>query len=231
MKKIFLIFGLTLLLSAALIALAMTGEVIKDPVCGMEIDPAKAAATIEGKGGALYFCSDQCKEAFYSNPTAYVTQEELDHLGIDVKASAPRVSTESAAPAEAKAAESASCEECPNNVKAQKPKTCPGGCGQTRVKAINDFHVVMWPMETAVAEGNIAVVRAGCENLASKKNAVMKAECPEGIQPEAFKKARADWGAKVDALVSACRSGDDESIQKAFDDMHVAYEALDHMAR
>lgn len=231
MKKIFLILGLNILLSATLIALAITREIIKDPVCGMEVDPAKAAAVIEGKEGALYFCSKQCKEAFWANPSAYVAQEELDRLGIDVVAGAPRVNTESAVPVEVKAAESASCEECPNNLKAQKPKTCPGGCGQTRVKAINEFHVVMWPMEAAVAEGNLDPVKGGYNELAAKKDEVMKAECPEGIQLEAFEKARADLGAKVDALVSACQSGDDESIKKAFDDMHVAYEALDHTAR
>ena len=34
-----------------------------DPVCGMEIDPASAAAT-RGGGVTYYFCSQQCAEQF-----------------------------------------------------------------------------------------------------------------------------------------------------------------------
>ena len=37
---------------------------VRDPVCGMEIDPDKAAATVERDGETVYFCSLGCKERF-----------------------------------------------------------------------------------------------------------------------------------------------------------------------
>jgi Cu+-exporting ATPase len=42
-----------------------------DPVCGMEIEPAKAVATRLVGGTTLFFCSPTCLEAFDRNPTAY----------------------------------------------------------------------------------------------------------------------------------------------------------------
>src|SRR5437763_13730969 len=34
----------------------------KDPVCGMSVDPAKAAGKVEHGGRAYYFCSKRCAE-------------------------------------------------------------------------------------------------------------------------------------------------------------------------
>ncbi len=48
---------------------------VKDPVCGMEIDPkdpAVAARKVVYEGTAYYFCSDECKKNFQNDPTAYV---------------------------------------------------------------------------------------------------------------------------------------------------------------
>ena len=44
----------------------------KDPVCGMDVDPAKAAATSEYAGDRYYFCSEPCKQAFDANPTEFI---------------------------------------------------------------------------------------------------------------------------------------------------------------
>jgi YHS domain-containing protein len=35
-----------------------------DPVCGMEVDPAKAKYKTLYKGKVYYFCSSMCKEEF-----------------------------------------------------------------------------------------------------------------------------------------------------------------------
>jgi YHS domain-containing protein len=40
----------------------------KDPVCGMEVDPDRAAATAEYQGETYYFCSPGCKAAFEKEP-------------------------------------------------------------------------------------------------------------------------------------------------------------------
>ncbi len=43
-----------------------------DPVCGMKVDEKNAKATSEHNGQKVYFCSDQCKQAFDRNPDQYV---------------------------------------------------------------------------------------------------------------------------------------------------------------
>ena len=42
-----------------------------DPVCGMDVDPAKAAGKREYKGKTYYFCSDHCVKKFDSHPEEY----------------------------------------------------------------------------------------------------------------------------------------------------------------
>ena len=46
---------------------------MKDPVCGMQVDPAKAAGTSEHQGQTHYFCSKGCKAKFDANPGHYVS--------------------------------------------------------------------------------------------------------------------------------------------------------------
>ena len=43
----------------------------KDVVCGMQVDPAKAAGTSRHAGKTYYFCSKACKAKFDSNPADY----------------------------------------------------------------------------------------------------------------------------------------------------------------
>ena len=49
-----------------------TTAVVKDPVCGMDIDAATAAGHSEYKGQTHYFCATACKEKFASAPEQYV---------------------------------------------------------------------------------------------------------------------------------------------------------------
>ena len=44
----------------------------RDPVCGMMVDPAKAAAHAEHKGEAYYFCAKGCAQKFSANPEKYL---------------------------------------------------------------------------------------------------------------------------------------------------------------
>lgn len=44
----------------------------KDPVCGMSVDPATAAATREYNGTDYYFCNPGCAAKFEQNPTQYL---------------------------------------------------------------------------------------------------------------------------------------------------------------
>ena len=43
----------------------------RDVVCGMQIDPAKAAGTSQFNGKTYYFCSQACKAKFDANPAQY----------------------------------------------------------------------------------------------------------------------------------------------------------------
>ncbi|HJX12149.1 MAG TPA: heavy metal translocating P-type ATPase, partial [Dehalococcoidales bacterium] len=44
---------------------------VKDPVCGMEIDPKSAAATEKYQGKTYHFCSEDCHKKFKATPEKY----------------------------------------------------------------------------------------------------------------------------------------------------------------
>jgi Cu+-exporting ATPase len=44
---------------------------VKDPVCGMEIEPATAAASEEYQGETYYFCSESCHQQFVQTPERF----------------------------------------------------------------------------------------------------------------------------------------------------------------
>lgn len=50
-------------------------ELAKDPVCGMDVDEEKAAATSEYKGKTYHFCCNACKAAFDKDPEKYAKGE------------------------------------------------------------------------------------------------------------------------------------------------------------
>jgi len=47
---------------------------VKDLVCGMQVDEKKPAATSSHKGKTYYFCSAACKATFEKNPEKVATQ-------------------------------------------------------------------------------------------------------------------------------------------------------------
>lgn len=52
---------------------------VKDPVCGMDIDPETAAGESEYEGQTYYFCSLGCKKSFDKEPEKYLGQSEQGH--------------------------------------------------------------------------------------------------------------------------------------------------------
>jgi Cu+-exporting ATPase len=44
----------------------------KDVVCGMQVDPTKAAGHSEYEGKTYYFCALGCKRKFDANPGQYL---------------------------------------------------------------------------------------------------------------------------------------------------------------
>ena len=51
--------------------------VVKDPVCGMTVDPAKAAASSEYRAMTYFFCSAGCKKKFDSAPDMYLSPSQI----------------------------------------------------------------------------------------------------------------------------------------------------------
>ncbi len=45
---------------------------MKDPVCGMGVDPKHATDVSKFKGKAYYFCSSNCKQEFENDPKKFV---------------------------------------------------------------------------------------------------------------------------------------------------------------
>ena len=46
----------------------------KDPVCGMRVNPASAAASEDYAGRTYYFCSRTCHERFEAKPELYAAR-------------------------------------------------------------------------------------------------------------------------------------------------------------
>ncbi len=53
--------------------------IVKDPVCGMEIEPATAYGKTEYADQTFYFCSKHCEEEFKKNPEKYASKEPEKH--------------------------------------------------------------------------------------------------------------------------------------------------------
>jgi heavy metal translocating P-type ATPase len=97
----------------------MTRERVRDPVCGMDVDPANATARVEYEGTSYYFCSARCVETFRKNPWGVL---EKTAAGGDAHAEQDA--------AERRAALSAGkyiCPMCPG-VESEGPDACPK-CG------------------------------------------------------------------------------------------------------
>ncbi|WP_299332152.1 XdhC family protein [Haloplanus sp.] len=47
-----------------------------DPVCGMTVDPADAAASVDHDGETYHFCCGGCAESFRTDPAAYLADDE-----------------------------------------------------------------------------------------------------------------------------------------------------------
>ncbi|MEL6319006.1 MAG: YHS domain-containing protein, partial [Pseudomonadota bacterium] len=50
-----------------------SGEVARDPVCGMIVDPAAGKPSLEHAGRVIHFCCEGCRRKFAADPEAYRT--------------------------------------------------------------------------------------------------------------------------------------------------------------
>jgi YHS domain-containing protein len=54
---------------------------VKDPVCGMDVDPKTTVDKSEYQKKTYYFCSPGCKKAFDLEPQKYIPKAESSHSG------------------------------------------------------------------------------------------------------------------------------------------------------
>lgn len=71
-RLIAMLAAVALVLAAGVIAQQKSAETAIDPVCGMTVTKAKAAATFDYKGTTYYFCSTGCKDSFAKDPEKYL---------------------------------------------------------------------------------------------------------------------------------------------------------------
>jgi len=92
---------------------------VKDPVCGMIVEPARAAGKAEYKGQTYYFCNPRCEQKFRAEPQRYV--------GAKPSAETPTGKTGSPGPPKAAPKQIYICPMDPE-VRQQGPGACPK-CG------------------------------------------------------------------------------------------------------
>jgi len=97
-------------------------EVVKDPVCGMQVDPAKAAGQSQYQGRTYTFCSLGCKTKFDLDPAQYSSDTALLPLSL-----AAELRTATKPLASAPTSGKYTCPMHPE-VQADKPGSCPK-CG------------------------------------------------------------------------------------------------------
>jgi len=67
-----------------------TAEKMKDPVCGMNVDPARAEFSSEYQDRIYYFCSRSCKEKFEEIPQVFLEgEQESDKLKAESDSKGP----------------------------------------------------------------------------------------------------------------------------------------------
>src|SRR6266550_2363795 len=91
-----------------------------DPICGMTVDPATAAASFEYEGKCYYFCSTHCLRKFRENPERFAHKQ----ANMTQVHDAPHMK------ADAHPLETAAAYTCPmhTEVRQDKPGSCPR-CG------------------------------------------------------------------------------------------------------
>ena len=53
---------------------------VTDPVCGMHVDPARAASHWDYQGTRYYFCNPRCRERFEADPEKYLRPETVKSM-------------------------------------------------------------------------------------------------------------------------------------------------------
>jgi P-type Cu+ transporter len=110
---------------------AKSATTVKDPVCGMDVEPSTARHKLDHAGRTYYFCCASCLEKFRAHPNEYLEPRPASAAGLQiiniVPAAAKETLTQKGSPATASPASAYICPMCPE-VRSAKPDACPR-CG------------------------------------------------------------------------------------------------------
>ncbi|QBY55797.1 heavy metal translocating P-type ATPase (plasmid) [Cupriavidus oxalaticus] len=68
-------------------------QYVRDPVCGMEVSPGEAAASVEADHKRYWFCSRRCHQAFLANPAQYIPPPSAEDTPAGASISPPATAT------------------------------------------------------------------------------------------------------------------------------------------
>jgi Cu+-exporting ATPase len=110
-------------------ALSKSATLAKDPVCGMNVDPATAKHRLEHAGKSYYFCCGGCAEKFKADPEKYLAPASSSLVTLGGAAVRPAPFPLIALSEQPSKADSTNyvCPMCPE-VRTDKPGPCPS-CG------------------------------------------------------------------------------------------------------
>src|SRR5262245_59340698 len=101
-----------------------------DPVCGMTVDPQRAAGSFDYEGKTCFFCAPGCLEKFKADPEKYLAPQPVTPVGIQRAKNFPDSSEPSATSRDAEK----SGQRWPRSVEYTCPmhpeivRDAPGGC-------------------------------------------------------------------------------------------------------
>src|ERR1700733_4332643 len=100
----------------------------RDPVCGMNVNPATAEHISQYDGDNYYFCCAACAHKFKAEPQKYLSQKSLEPSGLVTLGSGPQLASPRPEP-EQSGKVSFVCPMCPE-VRESRAGACPS-CGMS----------------------------------------------------------------------------------------------------
>ena len=110
---------------------AKSATTVKDPVCGMDVEPSTARHKLDHAGKTYYFCCASCLEKFRAHPDEYLKPRPASAAGLQIINIAPATPRETLphtdSPSTPSSASAYICPMCPE-VRSAGPAACPR-CG------------------------------------------------------------------------------------------------------